>query len=34
MCINMWQCFLWAINFGLRNGGGISESLTVESYSQ
>lgn len=32
MCTSLFQCFLWTFDFGLRNGGGISESLRIMSY--
>ena len=33
-CSTFWRCFLYVLNQGLRNGGGISDAMTsdVESY--
>jgi len=31
-CSSMLQCYLTTLNWGLRNGGGIGDTLTVESY--
>jgi len=31
-CSTVWQCFMTTFNYGLRNGGGIGDSLKPQSY--
>jgi hypothetical protein len=34
-CLEMWSCLLEVLNFGMRNGGGIGDTMTVyNSYTQ
>lgn len=30
LCSNLYTCFIYTMNWGLRNGGGIADSMTVE----
>jgi hypothetical protein len=30
LCRNLYECFMYTVNWGLRNGGGIADSMTVE----
>lgn len=33
LCETLFECWIWTIQYGLRNGGGIADSLEVVSYS-